>query len=488
MVYGCGTDVKCLVCGNDFFHNKKLSEHIKKIHKISPQEYYVKYFHDNVTPSCVVCGGETRYVSLSEGYKKYCHAHQNLAMREAGRVGGRIKTQWNKGKSKENDERLLKLAKRMSGENNPFFGKNHSDEAKRKNADARRLHFSEVLARIADVSQHIRVISDFNDYESQDSPLKIKCDICSTDDLVSFFNIKRCWRCKTCNPVGSRQQLEVSAFVESLGFEVVNSTKKVIPPLELDVWIPAKRIAIEYHGLYWHSGGRNGAFEKNRHKKKYERCAGSDIKLIQIFSDEWILKRDICESIIKNALGVNGIKLNARDCAVEEIDVATAKDFLEKTHISGYTRSRRKYGLFHKTQGLVGVVTTRLPIQKKWGKVIEIARMSFSAGVTVRGGASKLLEHVKKQSLLDGYDGILSYADLRFGTGNVYQKCGMKFMGVTNVNYWYTDGHQRFDRFLYRAQSGKSENDVAAHAGVKAVWGAGNNVFVWLASDKNLSL
>lgn len=479
MVYGRGTEVKCLACDEDFFHNKKLSEHIKKIHKISPQEYYIKYFCNDLTPSCVICGEETRYVSLSEGYKKYCHTHQNLAMKEAGRVGGKIKTQWNKGKSKENDDRLLALAIKMSGENNPFFGKNHSEEAKKKNADARRLNFIDVISQIKECIIDLEVLSTFRDYETQNSPLKVRCSICLTEDFVSFFNLKRCWRCKTCNPVGSRQQLDIATFVESLGFEVINSTKKVIPPLELDVWIPDKKVAIEYHGLYWHSGGRNGTFEKNRHKNKYERCIESGIKLIQIFSDEWNSKREICESIIKNALGKNDIKLNARDCVVKEIDTATAKEFLEKTHISGYTRSRHKFGLFHKSKGLVGVVTTRLPIQKKWGNVLELARMSFLQGVTIRGGASKLLEQIKKQSERDGYEGVLTYADLRFGSGNVYEKCDMKFMGVTNVNYWYTDGHQRFDRFLYRAQPGKSEKDVAALAGVRPIWGSGNNVFLW---------
>jgi hypothetical protein len=221
-------------------------------------------------------------------------------------------------------------------------------------------------------------------------------------------------------------------------------------------------------------------FEKNKHKKKYEACVTAGIKLIQFFSDEWLKKREICESIIKNSLGRNELKLNARDCEVVQIDTPTAQKFLNETHIAGYTRSKHKFGLVHKKLGLVGIATTRMPIQKKWGKLLELSRMSFKSGVTVRGGASKLLDAVKKQSKLDGHEGVLSYADLRFGSGGVYEKCGFKFMGSSNVNYWYTDGHQRFDRFMYRAQPGKPEKEVAAEAGVRTVWGAGNSIFVWV--------
>lgn len=458
---------------------KKLSEHVKKIHKLSPQDYYIKYICNNLRPSCLICGGETRYVSLSEGFKKYCAADASQAAVLSGRIGGKIKHQWNRGKTKHDDARLLQQSIKMSGEGNPFYGKRHNTETIRKNADAHRLKFVDVISRLSIDVPSVSILSDWKSYESQNSLLKILCKRCSLQDEVSFFNLMRCWRCKSCNPVGSRQQLEISAFVKSLGFEVEDSTRSVIPPLEIDVWVPSKKIAIEYHGLYWHSGGRESTFEKNRHRKKYEICASAGIKLIQIFSDEWIEKKEICQSIIQNALGLNQTKLNARDCVVKEISTKEAQEFLDKTHISGYTRCKHKFGLFHCEFGLVGIATTRTPIQGRWGNLSELARMSFLQGVTVRGGASKLLEKVKKQALIDGFEGVLSYADLRFGTGSVYEKCGLACVGESQINYWYTDGHKRIDRFAFKAQPGKSEKQVTEEAGVRAVWGSGNKIFVW---------
>lgn len=479
MPYGTSEKSRCSECNEEFPHLKKLSEHIKKIHKLSPQDYCIKYQYNNVRPTCVTCGGETRYVSLSEGFKRYCIEHKNIASSEAGKVGGKVKETWNKGKTKETDERLLKFSAKMTGEGNHFYGKKHTDSAKEQNATAHRLKFSEVLKRISSEQPDIKVLSSWRSYDTQDSLLRVACEKCGTEDVVSFFNIKRCWRCRCCNPIGSKQQIDISNYVKSLGFNVENSTRNVIPPLELDLWIPEKKVAIEYHGLYWHSGGLDEIFDKKQHRRKYEVCASSGIKLVQIFSDEWIKNEEICRSIIKNALGKNEILLNARDCKVEEIDHVSAKEFLDSTHISGYTRCKHKFGLVHKEHGLVGVATTRTPIQVKWGRLSELARMSFSKGVSVRGGASKLLSVVKEASLGEGFEGVLSYADLRFGSGSVYEKCGFAEAGETSLNYWYTDGHRRFDRFEFRAKPGISENEVALEAGVRQVWGCGNKIFVW---------
>jgi len=56
-------------------------------------------------------------------------------------------------------------------------------------------------------------------------------------------------------------------------------------------------------------------------------------------------------------------------------------------------------------------------------------------------------------------------------------KCGFEQVNDSKINYWYSDGSQRLDRFLFRAQGGMSEKDVAKSAGVRIIHGAGNLVF-----------
>ena len=105
--------------------------------------------------------------------------------------------------------------------------------------------------------------------------------------------------------------------------------------------------------------------------------------------------------------------------------------------------------------------------------------MSFCTNTIVRGGASKLMVRAKILAKELNYDGLLSYAELRFGSGNVYAKCGFEKLGESKINYWYTDGQKRLDRFKFRATPEKSENLIAEEAGVCQIYGAGNAIFAF---------
>lgn len=481
MPFGNSVESTCKECGESFHHLKKLSEHLKKIHQLSSIDYVIKYEHGGIRPTCLHCGGETRFVSLGDGFKKYCVADRKIAESAAGKVGGKIKNTWNKGQTKDTDVRLLEFSKNSIGEKNHFYGKKHSVKTTTEIADKKRLSFDVVVKRIMLCSSNTEVVSDESDYITQNSLLKIRCTLCGTDDIESSFNIQRCWRCKKCYPIASKTQLEIADYVKSiLGDEkVIISTRDIISPLELDIWIPSKNVAIEYHGLYWHSGGHEGVFDKKRHRMKYLQCKERGIKLIQIFSDEWIARSNVVKSIISHALGESILKLNARDCSIITITSRESKPFLNDNHVNGATRASSHYALTHPEFGIVGVATVRKPIQKKWGEgIIELARMAFKQGVVIRGGASKLIKRIVIDGKATSATGLLSYAELRYGEGSVYEKCGLIRVDDSKVNYWYTDGYVRFDRFKYRAQPGKSEAQVAMEANVRPVYGCGNATYL----------
>jgi len=68
---------------------------------------------------------------------------------------------------------------------------------------------------------------------------------------------------------------------------------------------------------------------------------------------------------------------------------------------------------------------------------------------------------------------------LRFGTGEVYSKNHFQFVGTTDVDYWYTNGKQRYNRFKYRAKNGKSEKHIAEESNVKRIYGCGSNIYLY---------
>jgi len=467
---------KCLICDDEFKNGKRFSNHLKKDHDLKSLEYTIKYLYDGNLPNCLECNKETRYTTFT--FKKYCMNHSHIAESIAGKIGGKIKETWNKGKTAKEDPRIADLANTLKGEGNPFYGKKHNKNSIEIISSIKRLSYLQLITKIKEYSLSILLISEYSEYKNKNSLLRIKCNICETEDSVSLFNLSRCWSCKKCHPNGSKTQVEILDYVKSLGFDAESSTRKIISPLEIDIWIPEKNIGIEYHGLYWHSGGKSDVFNKGKHREKFKSCEEKNIKLIQVFSDEWREKKDIVKSIIRNALGKNELKIHGRKCEVKRIEQSISKEFLQSTHISGSTRAQVHFGLYNPEHGLVGVVTGRVPIQKKWGKVFEVARMAFLKNTSVIGGASKLLKQLELYAKDNGYEGILTYADLRFGTGGVYQKCGYELKGETSTNYWYTEGLKRYDRFLYRAQNGKSEVDVALENKVRPIWGAGNKVYV----------
>lgn len=267
-----------------------------------------------------------------------------------------------------------------------------------------------------------------------------------------------------------------AVFVQSLGLpDAVQRSVGPTPELTFDVWSPAKRVGFDVHDL---SGGRPGIYERGFLRARLLAARSADARYVQFFSDEWRHKADICRSVVANAMGATPIKLNGRDCVTDVVSALQTKPFLNECHLQGATRASDHVLLKHPEHGIVGCVTVRTPIQKKYGHVAELARLAFRPGFSVRGGAGKVIDVALDLARKKGFDGMLSYSELRFGTGGVYLQCGFEQVGETTVNYFYTQGVTRYDRFKYRAQPGKSEKQVVDEAGVRPVWGAGHRVFL----------
>lgn len=91
-----------------------------------------------------------------------------------------------------------------------------------------------------------------------------------------------------------KSEIEIFNFLYNLGFKVEH-TRKVIAPLELDIFLPEYNLAVEFNGDYWH------ALHKIDHSIKKEKCEEKGIKLIQIFEHEYSLYKD---EILNNILNV----------------------------------------------------------------------------------------------------------------------------------------------------------------------------------------
>ena len=339
-----------------------------------------------------------------------------------------------------------------------------------------REQYEEAVTKIREKNK-IQVLTPHSEYKGTSSPISCLCLVCNNEIFPSLHNLLRGSGCSECakHLVTSTQESEISEFVSAQDPDLkIQRNIKILGRQEIDIFIPEKMVGLEYNGLYWHSEKFLG---KRKHLEKYLAAKEKGIRLIQIFGDEWADKKEIVQSIVLNSLGLSVQRYDARKCKVVLSDSSNRsrfEDFFETNHISGNARFFYAAGLELDGE-LVQAVSLRRPFIKKYGKVLELARSCVKCFCTVRGGFAKLLSVVREEFRSDT---ILSYADLRFGDGNVYLKNGFELVGRTPPDYSYTDFQRRYNRFQYRAQGAVSEKEVAEQNGVVKIFGTGSNIYL----------
>jgi hypothetical protein len=251
--------------------------------------------------------------------------------------------------------------------------------------------------------------------------------------------------CRKCNTINTKPENSVKDFIESLGVNYIENDRLLLNGLELDIYIPEKKIAIEYNGLYWHSELFKNT---NYHNIKTNQCIKQGVKLIHIFGDEWEYKQSIVKSRIKNFLGLTINKIYARKCEIKKVTTKDSKLFLEENHLQGHTQSSIKIGLYYKNE-LVSLMTfskPRLGIGVLFDGY-ELTRFVNKLDTNIIGGASKLLKYFIKTYKPKE---IVSYADRRWSDGNIYKILGFDEISINKPNYWYVINGHRKHRFGFR--------------------------------------
>ena len=469
--------VRCLICRDEMKSVRALATHLQHKHKMRSIDYAVEYIYDGRQPSCAECGEDTRYVSFT--FKTHCKKHAKLSMSAAGKIGGKIKRTWNKGHTKETLALLKRYSEEFAAEGNPFFGMSHSDTSIEKMKSNSRLSSEEIHSRLKDRMSDWIFKFEPSGYKSrQHQYIYCICRICNKESKRTLQALERGSICHYCYPIDkvSKPEVELRRLIMESGMVAVeHNTRSIIPPQELDIYLPEKKFAIEYNGLYWHSEERKG---KKYHLAKTNECREQDIQLFHIFSDEWREKQEIIESMIYQRIGKVDNRVFARKCEIKTVPRDESKEFFNATHISENARSKITFGLYYENELMIAL-SLRSPFHRVYRerKLIEIARLSSALNTVVVGGFSKLIKAAKQWARDNDYRGILTYADRRFGEGEVYIKSGFELTKVTLPDYWYSDGRLRFNRFKYRAQDGKPEKAVALEAGVFKVYGCGSNVY-----------
>lgn len=176
-------------------------------------------------------------------------------------------------------------------------------------------------------------------------------------------------------------------------------------------------------------------------KAKGALCNG---KACVVTEDRWHSQRKMMESRLLAHLEIFD-QVYARNCEIRKIDRTTAAEFLEQNHSYGDASCRYRYGMFLKRhtghcldghdrlpEGTLAAVATFSNARKwlKGEKVIrsyEWTRYASLPNLRISGGMGRMLKHFINEVQPDD---IMSYADLEWSEGTVYQTLGFVLEGT----------------------------------------------------------
>lgn len=270
-------------------------------------------------------------------------------------------------------------------------------------------------------------------------------------------------------------ELFVKNILDKLNVEYIHNDKSVIPPYELDFYLPQHNLAIECNGDYWHSYNLNK--NKNIHQNKTFKCVDNGIQLLQFFENDFYSKMSIVESIIKNKIGLSE-SIYARKCSIKSVSKSDEKRFNDENHIQGHVNSEYCIGLYFKDELVMLLSYGSSRYNKNYD--YEILRITSKLSYHVVGGFSKLFNKIK------GNGSYISYCNLCYGSGNIYVKNDFVLIGTTKPGYFYSNSRQRISR--YKVQSNKfkqnmgfddnlNESQNMLNNGYKMIYDCGNYIF-----------
>lgn len=289
---------------------------------------------------------------------------------------------------------------------------------------------------------------------------------------------------KRFSPEISKSQKEIFDFLSSINQNFIQGDTSILSGREIDIINHELKLGIEYNGLYFHSDKFR---DRKYHISKMKEMEKLGYRLIYIWEDWWVRNREIVESMLSSITQSNTKRIYARTCSVREITDEESRIFLKNNHIQGASISKIRLGLFHDNE-LVSVMTFG-KLRKILGSnskdgYWELLRFSSKKNTTVVGGASKLFSYFVK---LHDPISVISYANRDWSVGNVYEKMGFEFIGMTEPGYFYAKGKRRFSRSKFTkdklikmgADKTKTESIIMSEMGYLKIWDTGNLKYVW---------
>ena len=261
---------------------------------------------------------------------------------------------------------------------------------------------------------------------------------CSSKRCNNIFREKICavtstnGLCPDCrNRTYSDAEKDLAEYIKNLGFNIVTNSKLTGNSQTFDIYVPERKIAIEYNGLYWHSE-RNGR-GKDYHFDKLADCAKLGIRLIYIWDDLYTNHPRLVERYLRKELGVDKLKINFNECTIQYIDTDTAIEFLEENSMLGYRAALSHSGIYYN-----GNIEGLLSFNMYNNGVCEIVQYSDIHHII--GGLSGALKYILSKNNINTFYAV---SDNTISNGKEFKDSGFEFIEALEPDYYlYSNGNR----------------------------------------------
>lgn len=160
-------------------------------------------------------------------------------------------------------------------------------------------------------------------------------------------------------PNSSIYENEIFLYIENMyKGKIIRHCRDIIAPLELDIYLPDLRLAMEFNGTFWHS-----SYDKDKyyHQNKTKKCLELGISLIHVYEYIWKANsnfyKELIKSFIENKPNINLDEnlsypadygyVDFKGFKLKEISEPTCVYITDKNEIVDENLNKRKYQVYN---------------------------------------------------------------------------------------------------------------------------------------------
>ena len=239
---------------------------LKALYEMFPETYSLSemlyLLNNNLTarPKCKICGKEIKAFCKKDGYNIFCSctcAQLDPATRE---------------KNKQTNLRLYGVE---NGAQAAVAKKKYKERMQEKYGVNNAFQADEIKAKIKTTT--LKKYGVENPRQNKKIQQKAKATLVAKYGVTCGYHNHEDYH-------KSKGELELGQFLRDAGFNIKQTDRSTIFPLELDIRLIDYNIGIEYDGTYWHS--LPDMIERD--KKKDAMCKEKNIILIRIKEKDWV--------------------------------------------------------------------------------------------------------------------------------------------------------------------------------------------------------